>query len=154
VVAKSKRQHHIARILERCAVGSQSELVGLLAKEGIVATQATVSRDLDELGAVKVRAPGGDSLYAIPEAPKSRITPSERLRKVLTDFVVEVAHSENIVVLKTPPGSAHVVGSALDSSRLDGLLGTVAGDDTVIVVASESKAGAVLASVIASLAGL
>ena len=80
----------------------------------MVATQATVSRDLDELGAVKVRVSGGETVYAIPELPKDRVSPEDHLRRVLSDWVVEVAHSANLVVLRTPPGSAHVIGSALD----------------------------------------
>ncbi len=68
-MSKHQRQHHITRLLETCAVGSQSRLVELLAGEGIEATQTTVSRDLEELGALKVRLPGGDTVYALPELP-------------------------------------------------------------------------------------
>lgn len=153
-MAKNQRQHRISRILEQRAVGSQSELVELLAAEGVVATQATVSRDLEDLGAVKVRVPGGETVYAIPEVVKDRFAPEDHLRRVLGDWVVEVAHSANLVVVRTPPGSAHVVASALDRSGLDGLLGTVAGDDTIVVVAAEKMGGAGLASVLSSLAGL
>src|SRR5207245_8183987 len=116
--------------------------------------QATVSRDLEELGAIKVRAAGGDSVYAIPELPKDQVAPEEHLKRVLGDWVVEVAHSANLVVLRTPPGSAHVVGSALDRAGLDDILGTIAGDDTVLVVCSESASGAVVAAELAGLAGL
>ena len=152
--AKNQRQHRIARILEHRLVGSQAELVDLLADEGVVATQATVSRDLEELGAVKVRVPGGDTAYAIPEVAKDRVAPEDHLRRVLGDWVVEVAHSANIVVLRTPPGSAHVVGSALDRAAMDGVVGTVAGDDTVLVVAGEATGGAALAGRLSGLAGL
>ena len=153
-MAKTQRQHKIARLLERRAVGSQALLVELLAEEGIVATQATVSRDLEDLGAVKVRVPGGESVYAIPELSKDRIAPEQHLERVLGDWLVEVSHSENIVVLRTPPGSAHVVGSALDRAALDGVLGTVAGDDTLLVVATERTGGANLARRLSDLAGL
>ena len=105
-----------------------------------MATQATVSRDLEDLGAVKVRVAGGEPVYAIPELPKDRVAPEEHLRRVLGEWVVEVAHSGNLVVLRTPPGSAHVVGSALDRAGMPDVLGTVAGDDTVLVVASERSA--------------
>ena len=118
-------------------MASQAQLVALLADQGVDATQTTVSRDLDDLGAVKVRLPGGDSAYALPELPKNQIAPDDHLRRVLGEWVVEVAHSGFLVVLRTPPGSAHVVGSALDRSGLEGIVGTVAGDDTVLVVASE-----------------
>lgn len=153
-MAKTQRQHKIARLLEKKPVTSQTQLVELLAAEGIVATQATVSRDLEELGAVKVRVPGGESVYAIPELAKDRPAPEQHLERVLGDWLVEVAHSGNIVVLRTPPGSAHVVGSALDRAGLDGVLGTVAGDDTLMVVAAERTGGANLARRLSEMAGL
>jgi len=151
---KTQRQHRVAALLERHAVTSQTVLVDLLAAEGVTATQATVSRDLDEMGAVKVRVPGGDTVYAIPELAKDRLAPEDHLRRVLGDWVAEVASSANIVVLRTPPGSAHVVGSALDRAGLEEIVGTVAGDDTVIVVAAEQVGGAEMARRLAALAGL
>jgi transcriptional regulator of arginine metabolism len=153
-VAKTQRQHKIARYLEAQAVTSQTQLVDLLAADGIVATQATVSRDLEDLGAVKVRVPGGETVYAIPQLPKDQPAPEDHLRRVLGDWVGEIAHSGNLVVLRTPPGSAHVVGSALDRAALDGIIGTVAGDDTLIVVASEQAGGAGMARRLSDLAGL
>ncbi len=153
-LAKTQRQHRVARLLESHAVSSQAQLVELLAAEGVVATQATVSRDLEELGAVKVRVPGGDTVYAIPELPRDQLAPQDHLERVLGDWVVEVAHSANLVVLRTPPGSAHVVGSALDRAGLGDVIGTVAGDDTVLVVASERAGGAKVARRLSSMAGL
>ena len=153
-VAKTQRQHRIVRLLEANAVTSQTQLVDLLAADGVVATQATVSRDLEEIGAVKVRVPGGDTVYAIPELPKDRVAPEDHLRRVLGDWVVEVAHSGNMVVLRTPPGSAHVVASALDRAGLDDVIGTVAGDDTIMVVASERVGGVKVAKRLSALAGL
>jgi transcriptional regulator of arginine metabolism len=153
-MSKRQRQHRIARHLESDAVTSQTQLVELLAADGIVATQATVSRDLEDLGAVKVRVSGGDTVYAIPELPKDQPAPEDHLRRVLGEWVGEIAHSLNLVVLRTPPGSAHVVGSALDRAALDGILGTVAGDDTLIVVAAESVGGEALARRLSELAGL
>ncbi len=153
-MAKIQRQHRIARLLESHSVTSQGQLVELLSAEGVVATQATVSRDLEDLGAVKVRVPGGDTVYAIPELPKDQTASEDHLRRVFGDWVVEVAHSGNIVVLRTPPGSAHVVGSALDRAALDGIIGTVAGDDTLIVIASERSGGPKLAHHLRDLAGL
>jgi len=153
-LAKQQRQHRIARLLEQHAVTSQSQLIELLAADGVVATQATVSRDLEELSAIKVRAAGGESVYAIPELPKEQRTPEDHLRRVLGDWVVEVAHSHNLVVLRTPPGSAHVVGSAIDRAGMTGVIGTVAGDDTILVVASERSSGAKIAKRISELAGL
>ena len=153
-LGKPQHQHRIARLLEEQAVSSQPQLIKLLASDGVIATQATVSRDLEELGAVKVRIPGGTMAYAIPEHAKERIAPDDHLRRVMGEFVVEVAHSGNIVVLRTPPGSAHVIGSALDRAGLPDVLGTVAGDDTLLVVCSEHVGGAQVASQLASLAGL
>ena len=153
-MSKLQRQHRLARLLEEQPVSNQPQLVDLLAAEGIAATQATVSRDLDELGAVKVRVPGGVSVYAIPELPSDRVAPENQLKRVMGEWVVEVAPSANLVVLRTPPGSAHVVASALDRTGLSDVVGTVAGDDTVLVVAAEGTTGADLAGSLRTLAGL
>jgi transcriptional regulator of arginine metabolism len=141
-------------MLEEHAVTSQDQLVYLLAADGVVASQVTVSRDLEELGAVKVRMAGGETVYAIPELPKDRVAPESHLKRVLGEWAVEVSHSANLVVLRTPPGSAHVVGSALDRAGLPDILGTVAGDDTVLVVVSERAGGDVVARRLSDLAGL
>lgn len=150
---KVQRQHRLARILAEEAVTSQSQLVDLLADAGMVATQATVSRDLEELGAIKVRVPGNATVYAIPELPSEQLAPEDHLRRVLGEWLVEVARSGDLVLLRTPPGSAHVVASALDRSGQPDLLGTVAGDDTLLAIATEG-AGAKLAAQLADLAGL
>ena len=113
-LGKPQRQHRIARLLEEQAISSQGQIVEMLASEGVVATQATVSRDLEDLGAVKVRIPGGATAYAVPEHSKDAASPDDHLRRVMGEFVVDVAHSANLVVLRTSPGSAHVIGSALD----------------------------------------
>ncbi len=151
---KAARQHRVANMLAEKAVTSQAQLVELLAADGLKATQATVSRDLEELGAIKVRVPGGETVYAIPELPTEQIAPTDHLRRVLGEWVVEVANSGNIVVLRTPPGSAHVVASAIDRSGHSGILGTVAGDDTMLVVATEDVGGKALAEQLAELADL
>lgn len=153
-LGKPQRQHRISRLLEEQAVSSQAQLVELLAADGVVATQATVSRDLEDLGALKVRIPGGTMAYAIPEHAKEGSAPDDHLRRVMGEFVVEVAHSANLVVLRTPPGSAHVIGSALDRAGLPHVLGTVAGDDTLILVCAEQVGGAAVAAELAALAGL
>jgi len=153
-LGKPQRQHRIARMLEEQMISSQGQIVELLAAEGVVATQATVSRDLEELGAVKVRIPGGAMAYAVPEHGKDRSTPDDLLRRVMGEFVVEVSHSANLVVLRTPPGSAHVIGSALDRAGFPDVLGNVAGDDTLILVCAEGSGGAGVAAHLAELAGL
>jgi transcriptional regulator of arginine metabolism len=153
-LGKPQRQHLIGKLIEHQMVQNQAQLVDLLADEGCVATQATVSRDLDDLGAIKVRVTGGESAYAIPALPTQQIAPEDHLRRVFGDWVVEVAHSVNLVVLRTPPGSAHVVGAALDRAGLPDILGTVAGDDTLVVVVSEQAGGAAVADYMTDLAGL
>ena len=140
-MSKSQRQYLLAKILEEQAVSSQAKLVELLKSEGVDVTQATLSRDLEELGAVKVRVPVGDSVYAIPDNPTERVLPVDYLRRVLGEWLVEVSVSNNIVVLKTPPGSAHVVASAVDRAGLSEIIGTVAGDDTVLLVAASDTTG-------------
>jgi transcriptional regulator of arginine metabolism len=152
-LGKPQRQHRIARLLEEQVISSQVQLVELLATEGLNLTQATVSRDLEELGAVKVRIPGGAMAYAIPELAKDRVAPEDVLRKVLGEFLVEAGHSANLAVLRTPPGSAHVVASALDRANLPDVLGTVAGDDTVLVVCPP-EGGEKMSARLARMAGL
>jgi transcriptional regulator of arginine metabolism len=153
-VSKVQRQQTIAKLISQHEVTNQPQLVELLAAEGISATQATVSRDLDDLGAVKVRVPGGATVYAVPEFAPDRLAPLEQLRRVMGEWVAEVACSANLVVLRTPPGCAHVVASALDRSALDGLVGTVAGDDTLLCVAAEEVGGDRLARHLRTLAGI
>jgi len=151
---KQQRQQAIGRLIGQHPVANQPQLLELLGGEGITATQATVSRDLEELGVIKVRVPGGQSVYALPELETERIVPWEQLRRVLGEWVGEVGVSANLVVMRTPPGCAHVVASALDRSGLDGLLGTVAGDDTLLCVAAESTTGDALADRLRALSGL
>lgn len=153
-MSKSQRQHLLAQILEEQAVSSQAKLVELLKAEGIDVTQATLSRDLEELGAVKVRVPVGDSVYAVPDNPTERVLPVDYLRRVLGEWLVEVSVSNNIVVLRTPPGSAHVVASAVDRASLPEIIGTVAGDDTVILVAASDTTGEKVSEKLKNLAGI
>jgi transcriptional regulator of arginine metabolism len=151
---KQRRQQAIGRLIGQQPVANQPQLLDLLGAEGITATQATVSRDLEELGVIKVRVPGGQSVYALPELEMDRFVPFDQLRRVLGEWVGEVAVSANLVMLRTPPGCAHVVASALDRSGLDGLLGTVAGDDTLLCVAAATTTGDDLAARLRHLAGL
>jgi transcriptional regulator of arginine metabolism len=133
---KAERQRRIARLLEERRVTSQNELVGLLAALGQPATQATVSRDLEELGAVKVRR-NGRVVYALPSDPAAGppgLSPGAGLRGVLAGSVGSVEASGNLVVVHTPPGHAGMVASAIDRAPVDGVAGTVAGDDTILVV--------------------
>jgi transcriptional regulator of arginine metabolism len=98
--------------------------------------------------------PGSESAYAIPALPKEQRAPEDHLRRVFGDWVVEVVHSDNLVIIRTPPGSAHVVASALDRSGLVGVLGTVAGDDTILIVVASDIGGETIATQLSELAGL
>ncbi len=153
MAGKQQRQHKISRLLVEHRVTNQAQLTELLAADGVTVTQATVSRDLEELGAIKVRVPGGETVYAIPELPREQVSPQDHLRRVLGDWLVEVDRSGDLVVLRTPPGSAHVVASAIDRNGLDNVVGTVAGDDTLLVIAREGGGGGV-ADQLQQLAGL
>jgi transcriptional regulator of arginine metabolism len=154
VTSKVQRQQTIARIIAEHDVTSQPMLLELLEEEGIEATQATVSRDLEDLGAVKVRVRKGESAYAIPDFAPDRIAPQDQLRRVLSEWVAEVEFSDPMVVIRTPPGCAHVVASALDRSRLKGVIGTVAGDDTLLLVADAKVGARRVATALREMAGL
>lgn len=142
------RQARIVEIISRQPVRSQAELLGLLEAEGFETTQATLSRDLDELGAVKLRgADGGTPVYVIPDdgSPVRGIEGgTTRLVRLLGDLLVSADASGNLAVLRTPPGAAHYLASALDRAALHDVVGTIAGDDTVLVVAREPLRGAEL----------
>lgn len=129
------RRARIRTILEVHAVASQAELASLLAAEGIEATQATISRDLDALGAVKVTGPDGQVRYAVPSDALPRIEPSvDGVARLAGELLLSAEPAMNMAVLRTPPGGAMYLASSIDRSGADGVLGTVAGDDTVFVV--------------------
>ncbi|GAA3086530.1 arginine repressor [Pseudonocardia yunnanensis] len=145
---RAGRQARIVELITQQAVHSQSELLALLEAEGIGTTQATLSRDLDELGAVKLRgADGGTPVYVIPDdgSPVRGIEGgTARLARLLGDLLVSADSSGNLAVLRTPPGGAHYLASALDRAALHDVVGTIAGDDTLLVVAREPLTGAQL----------
>ncbi|EID81596.1 MULTISPECIES: arginine repressor [Rhodococcus] len=153
---RAGRQARIVAILSNNPVRSQTELAALLAAEGIDATQATLSRDLEELGAVKLRAAdGGAGVYVVPEDgnPVRGVSGgTDRLSRLLGELLVSTDASGNMAVLRTPPGAAHYLASALDRASLPDVVGTIAGDDTILVVAREPLSGAELAAKIESLA--
>ena len=140
---KVARQRRIVDLVNRTEVRSQTELARLLAEDGLVVTQATLSRDLEELGATKVRADDGGLVYAVG-AETARAT-TDRVARILADLLVSAEPSANLVVLRTPPGGAHFLASALDRAQLDDVIGTVAGDDTVLVVTRRANGGAAVA---------
>jgi transcriptional regulator of arginine metabolism len=142
------RQARIVTLLSTQSVRSQVELAAMLAAEGIEVTQATLSRDLEELGAVKLRgADGGTGVYVVPEdgSPVRGVSGgTDRVAKLLGDLLVSTDASGNLAVLRTPPGGAHYLASALDRAALHDVVGTIAGDDTLLVVAREPLTGAQL----------
>jgi transcriptional regulator of arginine metabolism len=152
---RAGRQARIVSLLSSQPVRSQTELAGLLAAEGIEATQATLSRDLEELGAVKLRgADGGVGAYIVPEdgSPVRGVSGgTERVARMLGDLLVSTDASGNLAVLRTPPGAAHYLASAIDRAALPYVVGTVAGDDTILVIAREPMTGAELASAVEKL---
>ena len=147
---KSARQQRIIEVISRYEVRSQAELAELLARAGIVVTQATLSRDLEEIGAVKVRTDAGGQLYSV--SAEVGVLNEARLARTLADLLVSAEASGNLVVARTPPGGAHLVGSAIDRAALPDVLGTVAGDDTVLVICRGIDGGAKLARRLVALA--
>lgn len=143
--ATATRRRLIRRLITRETVTSQQQLVSLLEEAGHTVTQATVSRDLDALGAVKTRN-GGDPHYEIPDDERFAFTErTAAVSRTMAEWVESISSSDNLVVLHTPPGAAHLVAGAIDGVGLVGVIGTVAGDDTVLVVAAEEVGGARLA---------
>lgn len=143
IQGKTARQRVIVDLLEHQPVRGQGELVELLADRGITATASTVSRDLMELDAVRVRHPDGSLVYAVPAEGGDRTPrPAEastaaqrRLARVATEMLVSAEASGNLVVLRTPPGAAQFLAGAIDHTAHPDILGTIAGDDTVLVIA-------------------
>ncbi len=125
---KLYRRTQILEILRTEALATQAELRQKLAQRGIRVTQATVSRDIEELGVVKTR-----DGYRLPGTPEPAAPPQPALSVVLKEFLREVLQASNLVVLKTHPGNAHTVAAALDATGWPEVLGTVAGDDTIFV---------------------
>jgi transcriptional regulator of arginine metabolism len=150
---RTGRQQRIVAILGRTEVRSQNELLDLLADDGIDVTQATLSRDLLELGAVKVRS-GRTLVYAVPGEGGDRTARpaadgsqvAARLRRVCEELLVTAEPSHNLVVLRTPPGAAGYLASAIDHAALRGVLGTIAGDDTIMVITSGAPASSRVAA--------
>ncbi len=130
--ARSRRQKAIADLIRSGPVGSQEEVTERLAGLGFSVTQATVSRDLDQMGAVKVKR-GGTMSYSLPDQIGDSDWAGARLRRILAEWVQSVEAAGNLLVLRTPPGSAHLVGLALDQAKLPEVAGTICGDDTLFV---------------------
>lgn len=134
-MTKTQRQRMIADWLRQFRVGSQEELVARLSLAGIAATQATVSRDLLELGAVKLKR-DGTIRYVMPDEVEPGHA-AAKLDRLLAEWVDAIVPAGTLLVLKTPPGSANLVANALDAAGLNEVAGTIAGDDTIFVAISD-----------------
>ena len=135
---KAKRQIRIVELVSQNVITSQESLCEALAKEGIKVTQATVSRDIKELNLVRVPAGDGRYKYALLPGDPSLVY-RERFRRLFTDCCLDLNRSGNIILVKTITGTASAVGEAIDAVRLPGILGTVAGDNAVLVVVKEGN---------------
>jgi transcriptional regulator of arginine metabolism len=152
VSLKAARQQALAALLRTRQVSSQALVLEHLRGQGFDATQATISRDLDDLGAVKVRGPDGRLVYALPGADDGQDAGHDEVRRMLGASLLAIVPSGNLVVLRTPPGHASALASTLDRAGVAGVAGTVAGDDTVLVVCTERTPGRVMARQLAALA--
>ena len=161
-LTKNARQQQIIDLLAHHEVKSQTELSDLLSDRGVHVTQATLSRDLVELDAVKVRSGDGSLVYAVPgEGGDRRPSPTResgagqaRLARLCAELLVSAEASANLVVLRTPPGAAQFLASAFDKAELHDVLGTIAGDDTVLVIGRDPQGGDALARRFTALANL
>ncbi|MFL6060984.1 MAG: arginine repressor [Marmoricola sp.] len=159
-LTKNARQQRIIELLATTEVRSQTELADLLADAGVSVTQATLSRDLVELDAVKVRLASGALVYAVPSEGGDRspmvvresAASEARLARLCAELLTSADASANLVVLRTPPGAANFLASALDKAELASVLGTIAGDDTVLVISRDAHGGEALAQRLLDLA--
>ena len=144
-ITRTVRQALILELLEQNLVSSQMQLSELLKNKGVEITQGTLSRDLDELGAKKIRPDSGRAFYAVGNTEETlaptTVGTREKLRKMLDDLLVSSDHSGNIAVLRTPPGAATFLASFIDRVSMDEVVGTIAGDDTVFVLARDPLTG-------------
>ncbi len=130
---KSKRHLKIVNIIKEYAISTQEDLVDKLQSQGIEVTQATISRDIKKLGLIKVPDGYGGYIYSLPSERKQTDI-KNWLQRMFRDFVVDMDYSENIIVLNTLPGTANGLGSAIDNVEWGEIIGSVAGDDTLLLV--------------------
>lgn len=143
---KAARQGLIVDLLTREAIRSQTELAELLAAEGFAVTQGTLSKDLVDVGAIRLRSASGELTYAVPEGEASDTRRAHaRMVRLAAELLLSAEASANLVVVKTPPGAAQFLASAIDKAGLDAVLGTIAGDDSILIVSRAPDGGAALA---------
>ena len=137
---KTKRQNVILEIIEEHDIETQEELIDILRREGFNVTQATVSRDIRDLDLVKVATPGGSYKYVVSRLSKNGVGGVSLLRNPIVETVVNITSAQNIVVFKTTPGMAGAVATFIDRMPDSNILGSVAGDDTIIIVTPDNDA--------------
>lgn len=133
MTSKAQRQNKIISLIQSEHISSQQQISKMLETAGVISTQATISRDLEEIGAVKVMLPDGQSAYAIAESAK-RPGSDGTLGKIMKSYVLSVEAVATMVVIKTPLGCADVTCAAIDNVRMDEIAGTLAGQDTIFLV--------------------
>ncbi|GLU48139.1 arginine repressor [Nocardiopsis ansamitocini] len=163
-LTKAARHARITEVLTKNDVRSQSDLARRLAEAGVQVTQATLSRDLDELGAVKLRTVDGNLVYVLPGEGGERLQRARtdnlglehvfnsRMSRLAEDLLVSAEASANMVIVRTPPGAAQYLASAIDHTDIPAILGTIAGDDTILVIARDPQGGGELAAALLRLA--
>ncbi len=150
--ARARRLKAIADLIRSGPVASQEEVTARLKALGLSVTQATVSRDLDHLGAVKVKR-GGTMAYTLPDQLAANDWSASRLERIVREWVQSVESAGNLLILRTPPGSAHLVGAAIDQARLPEIAGTLSGDDTLFLAVRDGVVVDVLLTKFRALAG-
>lgn len=138
---KTARQKHLLEIVKSREIETQEHLREALRRAGFDVTQATLSRDIKELGVIKTRWQGR-LMYSLEAAAPERRNLWKEAARMMSEFVADIQRSANLVVLKTAPGNAQGVAAAVDRVGLPGVLGTVAGDDTILVITEDTSAGA------------
>lgn len=134
---KSKRHIKIRELVQSLEIETQEELVDQLREAGYSVTQATVSRDIKEMHLIKVPAGGGRYKYSMPT--DQRFNPINKLQRTLGDNFVSIDHTENLIVMKSLPGTANAIGALLDNLEWPELMGTICGDDTILMIVREKK---------------
>ncbi len=151
---KAARQGRIVELLTRRAIRSQTELADLLAAEGFGVSQGTLSRDLVDVGAVRLRSASGELIYAVQDVEAADLGRAQaRLSRLLAELMLSAEASANLVVLKTPPGAAQFLASAIDKAGLESVLGTIAGDDSILLVSRDPQGGTPLIEEMLACAG-
>ena len=141
IVMKSKRHLKIMELVKEEDIRTQDELAKSLKKEGIEVTQATVSRDIKQLGLIKIPISGGkDYKYSLPPKHKEKVNIISRMRRMFQDSVVKIDYSENLIVVNTLPGTAQGIAALIDNSNWDHVIGTIAGDDKIMIIVKPKDA--------------